>query len=360
MTAFHVTEPLGPNIGRTSEGFLVCRNVPLARTGAQLYSDQEVPIKSVAADGRVIVMRDADEVFRPETIASLQGKPVTIDHPDEDVGPHNYHDVAVGHVINPRRGEGRLAHLLIGDILLTSPKAIQAVLDGALREVSVGYDADYEDAGNGRGAQKNIVANHLAIVDNGRCGAVCRIGDRATVPHDCGRDACTCDAEFEENKHPRAENGQFGSGGGGNSKESNPIDPSIRDIKTTFPIVQGFELRKIYNVANREADKRGELSKPATAYPIEKVPLDKIIATQPGLNSNIVSKYEKDTSGKPATALFYKGKFYLQDGHHRAEAAKQRGETHVDAHVQSVGKRKVDDVAFAHHHRHRPHIHVHI
>lgn len=188
-TTFHVTERFGPQQAATHEGFLVVHDVPLARTGTQLYSDREVPVRGDAS-GRVLIMRDEAEVFRPQTIASLQGKPITIDHPDEDVTPANWRDLAVGHVVNPRRGTGRLSHLLLGDLFVTCPRAIRAIRDGSLRGLSVGYESDYEDHGDGRGAQKNIVANHLALVEDGRCGPICRIGD--SMPHGMTRDACTC------------------------------------------------------------------------------------------------------------------------------------------------------------------------
>src|SRR5262252_4684262 len=103
-TDFYTVERLGPQQSLTPEGFLIIRGVPLARTGPQLYSEQEIPIKGDSA-GRIVIDREPDEVFRPATVASLNGKPVTLDHPDEDVTPENYRDLAVGHVVNPRRGE---------------------------------------------------------------------------------------------------------------------------------------------------------------------------------------------------------------------------------------------------------------
>jgi len=181
-TPFYTVESLGPSQKLTPEGFLIIHNVPLARTGPQLYSEREVPVKGDSA-GRVIIDRDPEEVFRPETIASLQGKPVAVEHPDEDVTPTNYKELAVGHVINPRRGEGPLDNLLLADLMITCPDAIKAIRSKQLREVSVGYEADYEDGGNGRGRQRNILANHLALVRDGRCGPICRIGDSADQLH---------------------------------------------------------------------------------------------------------------------------------------------------------------------------------
>src|SRR5215471_4136707 len=175
---FYTTEKLGPQQAMTPDGFLIVRGVPLARTGKQLYSEKEIPIKG-DAQGKIIIDREPEEVFRPATMASLNGKAITIDHPEEDVDPGNYHELSVGHVINPRRGTGVFDHLLFGDLFITNKKAIEAIRNRLLREVSVGYKADYEETGDARGRQRNIICNHLALVKDGRCGPVCRIGDKA-------------------------------------------------------------------------------------------------------------------------------------------------------------------------------------
>ena len=217
---FLTVERLGPMQSLSPEGFLIIRNVPLARTGPQLYSDQEIPIKG-GADGRIVIDRFPDEVFRPATIASLNGKAVTLDHPDDDVTPENYSTLAVGHVIDPRRGLNALDNLLIGDLVITNPEAIKAIRSHEVREVSVGYKADYEETGLGRGKQRNIICNHLALVRDGRCGPICRIGDKAFFPRheaDCGCGACSThdeEAEWKEAEHPRdGPSGRFTEGGG--------------------------------------------------------------------------------------------------------------------------------------------------
>ena len=224
---FLTVERLGPMQSLSPEGFLIIRNVPLARTGPQLYSDQEIPIKG-GADGRIVIDRLPDEVFRPATIASLNGKAVTLDHPDDDVTPENYSTLAVGHVIDPRRGLNALDNLLLGDLVITNPEAIKAIRDKEVREVSVGYKADYEETGLGRGKQRNIICNHLALVRDGRCGPICRIGDKAFYPRheaDCGCDACSTHDEWKEGD-PRADNGQFGTGGGGASSRQETSKPA--------------------------------------------------------------------------------------------------------------------------------------
>ncbi len=173
---FYTTEQLGEKQSFTPEGFLLCADVPIARTGQMIYGPDETPI-AAGDDGVVRIDRSPEEVFRPETIASFAGKPVTNDHPPEDVNPDNWKQYDVGTVLNPRRGEGTLADLLLGDLLIKERDAIDAVRGGK-REISAGYDAGYYVTGPGRGYQTQIVGNHVALVDQGRCGPRCRIGDQ--------------------------------------------------------------------------------------------------------------------------------------------------------------------------------------
>jgi hypothetical protein len=173
---FYTTMALGEKRHVTPEGFVVCLDVPMARTGEMLYGPEETPVHSADGVSGVTIRRDADEVFRPDTILSIIGKSVTNDHPDENVTPATFRQLEVGTVISARRGEGVMGDLLLGDIIIKEPNAIQDVLNGKV-EVSCGYDADYEELKPGVGRQKNIFYNHLALVDKGRCGPRCAIGD---------------------------------------------------------------------------------------------------------------------------------------------------------------------------------------
>ncbi|HUZ95749.1 MAG TPA: DUF2213 domain-containing protein, partial [Edaphobacter sp.] len=145
-----------------------------------IYGPDETPVK---ADGEefVRINRTDEEVFRPDAMASLNGKSVTNDHPDEDVSPANWKELEKGVVMNPRRGKGSEDDLLFVDLLIKDPDTIQAVRDGK-REVSAGYDAEYFQTGPGQGEQRNILFNHVALVEKGRCGPRCAIGDHASIP----------------------------------------------------------------------------------------------------------------------------------------------------------------------------------
>jgi uncharacterized protein len=172
---FYTTSRLSENIHETPEGYLLCIGVPIARTGEQIYGAGETPI-TPDAEGKVIIQRDAAEVFRPETIASFEGKSITLAHPDDFVNPTNWDDLTKGIAQNLRRGEGEQENDLVADFLITVKKAIDAVKAG-LREVSCGYEADYIETGIGRGVQKNIIGNHIALVEEGRAGSSYAIND---------------------------------------------------------------------------------------------------------------------------------------------------------------------------------------
>jgi hypothetical protein len=82
-------ERLGDKQALTNEGFLLIRDVAIARTGSQIYHHSEVPLQP-NGDGFIHVNRDASEVFHPDSIESFEGKPVVSDHPMEDVTPGNW------------------------------------------------------------------------------------------------------------------------------------------------------------------------------------------------------------------------------------------------------------------------------
>ena len=172
---FYTTEKIGPKQSLTPEGFLLCEEVPVARTGLMVYGPDETPI-AAGPDGVTRIFREADEVFRAETIASALGKPVTNDHPTDDVCPESWKELSHGVMLNIRRGIGAMDDLLIGDLLVTTPEGIKAVQDGK-REVSLGYEADYTETAPGVGLQSNIIINHIALVEQGRCGPRCAIAD---------------------------------------------------------------------------------------------------------------------------------------------------------------------------------------
>lgn len=172
---FYTISKISENMHETPEGYLVCLAVPIARTGEMVYAQGETPLDP-GPDGTVTIDRDEDHVFRPETLASFEGKAITILHPNDFVNPQNWSSLAKGTIQNVRRGTGDQSNDLIADLLITDSVAISLVKNG-LREVSCGYEAEYAQTGEGRGVQTNIIGNHLALVDQGRAGSSYAIND---------------------------------------------------------------------------------------------------------------------------------------------------------------------------------------
>lgn len=180
---FHAPEKLGKTRSLTPEGFLLCSGVAIARTGEQKYAAQELldsstgkPVVEAGPDGVIIIGREPQEVFRDETIASFEGKPVTVEHPNEFVSPENWKKHSVGTVQNVQKGTGVDEGFLMADLLITDKGAIEHV-NRDLPELSAGYDAEYTQTEVGHGVQRNILGNHVALVDRGRAGPRCSIRD---------------------------------------------------------------------------------------------------------------------------------------------------------------------------------------
>jgi len=164
---------ISPHMTTTPEGFLICHDVPIARTGEMDYRAGELLLEG-NPDRMVRVYRHQEDVFDPAAVASFEGKEVTSGHPTEDVGPFNRAAYSKGHIQNVRRqGEHLVADLHIKDAALISD-----VKNGVLREVSCGYHCSYVPEGDGY-RQQEIRGNHVAVVPKGRAGRDVAIQDAA-------------------------------------------------------------------------------------------------------------------------------------------------------------------------------------
>lgn len=164
---------------RTKEGFLICHNVPIARTGSQDYLAQEIGLPE--RYGEVIKMhRPEEEVFALETLASFEGKPVVDGHPTDDVRPDNWSAYTKGTCTNVRRGTGADADKIVADLIIYDA-IMQSEIEAGKRDVSCGYEYVKEITESGEFIQRNIRGNHVAIVDNGRAGKAVRIRDEDTT-----------------------------------------------------------------------------------------------------------------------------------------------------------------------------------
>lgn len=179
---------LSDNMIQTPEGYLVCKNAVLARTGFQEYKGidlvdteaEDLIEGGLDPDAMYKVYRPEDEVFSKETLDSFNGKIFTLTHPDQMLNIDTVAEHDRGHVLNIRRGTELLDdgnEGMLGDIVVTDKEAVTEILNG-LRELSCGYN--YHIAlRDGNLIQVGIIGNHVALVKNARAGKVASIKDTA-------------------------------------------------------------------------------------------------------------------------------------------------------------------------------------
>lgn len=178
-----------------NNGFWDIKNNPISKVGVFPYLGRNIS-PELEPNKIYYVYRPADELFDEETIKSFNDTPVPLVDEHEMIGkgftPAEEKGIE-GVVSNVRRDGDKL----IGDISIYSEKMKQRIESGK-KDLSMGYFCSYELADgdyNGEhydAIQRNIRANHVAVVDNGRCGSDV-----------CVYDSFSVDADFVESDLPR-------------------------------------------------------------------------------------------------------------------------------------------------------------
>jgi hypothetical protein len=161
----------------TPQGFLRVDGYP-ARAGIYEYR---------RADGSVqLELRPHEEVMHPDSLASYDAAPITIDHPvDGEVNAENVRRHEVGSVAGGARADG---DAVAAELVVKDAKAIKLVRAGKQElspgskielDETPGHDPRYATAKNPTGrydaVQRKIRVNHLAIVDRARGGSEMRL-----------------------------------------------------------------------------------------------------------------------------------------------------------------------------------------
>lgn len=166
---------------KTTDGYLVIKDAVIARTGIQLYRAFELGLHrdAYAPMSMIRVYRPPEEVFSARSMSSFENAPLTINHPPAGVTAANWQALAKGEARNIRR----VGDKLVADLWVKAKDGIDAV-EGGKTALSNGYLSDIELVSGSTptgepydAVQRNIVGNHVAIVDKARCGSVCRISD---------------------------------------------------------------------------------------------------------------------------------------------------------------------------------------
>lgn len=167
--AFRVDKSGSFVVRKTGAGGLVL-DAALTRTGIFTY---------IGHGGKEIrELRPEAEVFRADSIASLRDLPVTDRHPPRAVTPQNARQYRRGHVSGEAKREDSK---ISAQLVLDDAELIAAVERRDRTEVSCGYTCDTDETPGvfeGKAydrVQKNIVYNHVAIVERGRAGSEVRL-----------------------------------------------------------------------------------------------------------------------------------------------------------------------------------------
>jgi hypothetical protein len=153
----------------TPQGFL---RIPVyaARTGIQLYRKN---------DGTALrEYRPPEEVFSERTMASLRCCPMTNNHPKEMVNADNAKDLVGGFTVDHVE---KVDNRFLKTYVVIFDRQMIDDIQAGKREVSMGYDVDVEftpgevDGQKYDAVQRNIVHNHIALVDRARGGREVRL-----------------------------------------------------------------------------------------------------------------------------------------------------------------------------------------
>ena len=154
----------------TPEGFLRIR-ATFSRSGCQTYTNP---------DGtKRVEYRPESEVSRPDSLLSMGGLPVTLEHPPELLTPDTVREHQRGFSGTQVEYTDGFVH---GTVTLTDREAINAVKRGDARELSNGYRCDYDptpgvapDGTRYDGVQRNPSGNHHAVTRKARAGSEVRL-----------------------------------------------------------------------------------------------------------------------------------------------------------------------------------------
>lgn len=164
---------------RTSDGYLVTEARVARGDNIQEYLGSEI---GASEPHRVFkVWRPADEVFKADTLRTFAHRPITMGHPADGVTADNWRKEVVGMTGSEVIRDGEFVRI---PMMIADAKAI-AEIEAGVREVSMGYDCELVmqpgKTPDGRAydaIQRAHRMNHAAIVEVGRAGPQCRIGDQ--------------------------------------------------------------------------------------------------------------------------------------------------------------------------------------
>lgn len=162
--------------------FLVAYDVPIAKTGIQQYSREELGDKDGDPKEMVNVFRDQRAFDDPKVLESFDGIPIVYQHPDDGkVDNLNFKEFVVGTVsgVYVKNGD-----LYAKKLTIIDKRAIVDVLSKRTNELSIGFRGSVEKVSgryNGKPYEfkENVMyANHLALCEEGKAGSYYAINSK--------------------------------------------------------------------------------------------------------------------------------------------------------------------------------------
>ncbi len=164
---------------------------PLTKAQVAPYRGRELvdhEQRGLDPDKIYYVYRPAEELSSEETVRSVIGIPITLEHEyiDPEVKPENMVGMTGDH---PKWR----APYLMNSLHITNADAVRRIEDDSMRQLSLGYTYDPEwTAGETADGEhydlimRNIRANHVALVEEGRAGPDVMVFDdnKAVKPHE--------------------------------------------------------------------------------------------------------------------------------------------------------------------------------
>lgn len=168
----------------TREGHLVASARVAKANNIQDYMPSEIDMPPKADGSPYRIFRPESAVFAKDALASAAHRPITIDHPKEDVTAKNWKRLAVGDTGGEILRDGDFVRI---PVMIMDERGVTAA-SSTHQEFSLGYDAQL-DMTPGKfgdaeydGSISDLRYNHLALVPSARGGQSLRIVDERPAP----------------------------------------------------------------------------------------------------------------------------------------------------------------------------------
>ena len=170
------------NREKDANGFLHVKNCHCTKVQIAQYLGCEIS-KDLEADKVYNVFRPEEELKKAETIQSLNGVPLQLEHHDDTAErPAQYTRIGA-------TGTDAVFEYpyLSNSLHFFNQKAIDLIESGEKCELSIGYDCEiHKEAGEFEGVpydfvQRNIKIQHVALVECGRAGADVKVSDSKEI-----------------------------------------------------------------------------------------------------------------------------------------------------------------------------------